>query len=152
MEFLKNTGTPIQILLVEDNPGDVRLAMESFKDGKLRVDVHLAKDGFEAMQFLTRADGYSASPAIDLILLDLNLPRKNGLEVLAELKVDVGLRQTPVIVLTSSNAQGDRDRSAGLGVNSYMNKPLEVDRLLSVVTGIEEYWISLVRIPPGIPA
>ncbi len=138
----------IDILLVEDNPADVRLTIEAFKDGKIANRLHVARDGVEAMNFLNRLPPYEKAIRPDLILLDLNLPRKNGREVLAEVKQSVVLRQIPIVVLTTSKADEDVVRSYDLHANCYISKPIDFERLIQVVRAIETFWISVVKLPP----
>ncbi|CCG09038.1 response regulator [Pararhodospirillum photometricum] len=138
----------MDILLVEDNPGDARLASEAFKEGGLPTILHMVQDGIEAMAFLRREPHYSTVPRPDLILLDLNLPRKDGREVLAELKQDPDLKRIPVIVLTTSQAEADIMRSYDLHANCYIVKPVDFDQFIDVVRGIEQFWCTLVKLPP----
>lgn len=142
----KMVGT-VDILLVEDNPGDARLAAEAFKEGTIPTHLHVVQDGIEAMSFLRREAPYEAAPRPDLVLLDLNLPRKDGREVLAEIKEDPLLRRVPVIVLTTSQAETDVSRSYELHANCYIVKPVDFDRFIDVVRGIEDFWCSLVKLP-----
>ncbi|GAB3120815.1 response regulator [Novispirillum itersonii subsp. nipponicum] len=138
----------IEILLVEDNPGDARLAAEAFKEGTIPTHLHVASDGIEAMAFLRRQGRHESAPRPDLILLDLNLPRKDGREVLAEIKEDPALRRIPVIVLTTSQAESDVSRAYDLHANCYIVKPVDFDRFIDVVKGIEDFWCSLVKLSP----
>ena len=140
-------GRLIDILLVEDNPGDVRLTREALREGGFVNDLHVASDGVEAMAFLHRDTGYADSPVPDLILLDLNLPRKNGLEVLSEIKEDERLRVIPVIVLTSSRAEEDILEAYHHHANCYIAKPVNLDAFLRVVLTIEEFWLGIVQLP-----
>jgi chemotaxis family two-component system response regulator Rcp1 len=135
------------ILLVEDNPGDVRLAMEALKEGTVRNKLNVVPDGVEALAFLHRQGKYATSPRPDLIVLDLNLPRKDGREVLAEIKADGVLKSIPVVVLTTSRAQEDILRSYELHANCYIPKPVDLDQLIDVVKGINEFWFSMVTLP-----
>lgn len=141
-------GNPVDILLVEDNPGDVRLIKEALRDGKLRSTLHVVPDGVEAMAFMRQAGQYVHAPRPDLILLDLNLPKKDGREVLAELKADEGLRPIPVIVLTSSQAEQDILKTYGLNANCYIAKPADLDQFLRAVKAIEDFWLAIVKLPP----
>ena len=141
------TGPRIEILLVEDNPGDVRLTMEVLRESKLINHVSVARDGVEALAFLRREGRYSSASRPHLILLDLNLPRKSGREVLAEIKADTELRRIPVVVLTTSSAENDLVRSYNLHANCYITKPVELDQFVVVVRSIEEFWLSIVRLP-----
>lgn len=139
---------PAQILLVEDNPGDVRLTEEAFKQGRIDNDLHVVSDGNEALNFLYQRGKYEAAPRPDLILLDLNLPRKDGEDVLEELKGDSELRSIPVIVLTSSRAEEDVVRSYELHANAYLTKPVDPDDFIETVRAFEKFWFSVVRLPP----
>jgi chemotaxis family two-component system response regulator Rcp1 len=145
---IEETGKPIEILLVEDNPGDVRLTQEVFKESKIRNKLHVVKDGVEAMDFL-RCHGKSANGMRpDLILLDLNLPKKDGREVLAEIKADDDLKRIPVVVLTISKAEEDILRSYSLHANCYLTKPIEFEQFFNLVKYIEEFWLTIVKLPP----
>jgi CheY-like chemotaxis protein len=137
----------IDILLVEDNPGDVRLTIEALKDGKVRNRLSVAPDGVEAMAFLRQEGKYAGAPRPDLILLDLNLPKKDGREVLAEIKADERLRQIPVVVLTTSSSEQDILHSYDLHANCYIPKPVDLDQFIDVVRGIENFWLTVVRLP-----
>ena len=139
---------PAQILLVEDNPGDVRLTKEAFEHGRIENDLHVVTDGAEALEFLYQRGEYTDAPRPDLVLLDLNLPRKNGDEVLEELKADSDLRSIPVIVLTSSKAEEDIARSYELHANAYLTKPVDPDEFIETVRAFEKFWFSVVRLPP----
>ncbi len=138
---------PVEILLVEDNPGDARLAEEALKENKVRNNLYHVQDGLEAMSFLRRQAGYTDAPPPDLILLDLNLPRKDGREVLAEIKEDPKLRLIPVVVLTTSEAERDLVKTYGLGANAYVVKPIDLDRFIEVVQAIESFWFTIVKLP-----
>jgi CheY-like chemotaxis protein len=139
-------GTPIEILLVEDNPGDVRLTREALKDAKVRNALHVAMDGVEALAFLRKQGKYSAVPRPDLILLDLNLPKKNGREVLEEIKRDDALRHIPVVILTTSQAEQDIAESYRLHANAYVTKPVDLEQFLTVVKSIEQFWLEIVKL------
>ncbi len=139
---------PIEILLVEDNPGDVRLTIEALKEGKIANHMSVAEDGIEAMAFLHREGKYKKAPKPDLILLDLNLPKKNGREVLAEIKVDPYLKSIPVVVLTSSEAEKDIVATYNLHANCYITKPVDFNQFINVVRSIEDFWFKLVKLPP----
>lgn len=146
-----NNGTrcgPIEILLVEDNPGDVRLTIEALKEGKIANQINVAVDGMDAMAFLHREGKYSNAPKPDLILLDLNLPKKNGREVLAEIKIDPNLRCIPVVVLTSSQAEKDIVMTYNLHANCYITKPVDFGQFIDVVKSIEDFWFNVVKLPP----
>lgn len=145
----KNTYyRPIEILLVEDNPGDARLAIEALKDAKVRNNMSIVEDGVEAMDFLHRKGQYADAPRPDVILLDLNLPKKDGREVLSEIKDDESLRRIPVVVLTVSKAEEDILKSYNLHANCFITKPLDLDQFLEVVKSIEAFWLSIVTLPP----
>ena len=139
----KQNGNPIEILLVEDNPGDIRLTKEVFKQSNVRSTLYVAEDGAEALDFL-RHDG-AIRP--DIILLDLNLPKKNGNEVLAEIKQDPELKCIPVVVLTTSQSELDILRAYNLYANCFITKPVDLDEFIRVVKGIENFWMSIVRLP-----
>jgi chemotaxis family two-component system response regulator Rcp1 len=141
-------GDPIEILLVEDNPGDVRLTVEALKDAKVHNNLHVAEDGVEAMVFLRREGKYADAPRPDLILLDLNLPKKDGREVLAEIKGDPDLRRIPVVILTISQDEEDILRSYNLHANCYITKPVNLSQFLKVVKSVEEFWFTIVKLPP----
>jgi CheY-like chemotaxis protein len=143
------TADSVQILLVEDSPGDVRLTQEALREAKITNDLHVVGDGEEAMRFLHRQGGFSKAPRPDLILLDLNLPRKDGREVLAELKHDPELGRIPVVVLTTSSAEQDILDSYDLRVSSYITKPLDLNQFMSVVRSIEGFWLNIVRLRPA---
>ena len=142
------SGKPIEILLVEDNPGDVRLTQEAFTDAKVNNNLSVAGDGEEAMAFLKKEGDYASAPRPDLILLDLNLPRKSGKEVLAEVKTDPDLLSIPVIVMTTSEAEIDIISSYNLHANAYVTKPVDLDYFLDVVSRIEGFWLTIVKLPP----
>jgi two-component system response regulator len=138
----------IEILLVEDSPADVLIAREALTEAKLLNTIHVARDGVEAMNFLRKQGEFASAPRPDLILLDLNLPRKNGREVLAEIKVDDNLKSIPVVVLTTSSAEEDIVRSYNLHANCYVVKPVEFDSFVNAVKSIEQFWFSIVMLPP----
>jgi len=138
---------PIQILLVEDQPADVRLTKEILADGKVAKDVHVATDGEQAMAFLRRQGEFADSPRPDLVLLDLNLPRMDGREVLAQIKSDPDLLRTPVIVLTTSSAERDVLDAYEHRANAYVTKPIDLDEFVSAVASIEQFWLTRVRLP-----
>ncbi len=140
---------PIRILLVEDNPGDVQLTREALRENKVANELFVARDGEEALRFLRHEGTFQKEPRPDLILLDLNLPRKDGREVLAEIKDDPNLRRIPVVILTTSKAEIDILRAYDLHVNCYVTKPLNLDRFLEVVRSIESFWLSIVELPPA---
>ncbi|GJM20995.1 MAG: two-component system response regulator [Planctomycetota bacterium] len=141
------SSTPIQVLLVEDNPGDVRLTREALRESKVRNQLNAVNDGEEAIAFLRRSGRYGEAPRPDLILLDLNMPRKNGREVLAELKSDGDFQQIPVIVLTSSDSERDVSECYELNANSYVRKPVGLDQFFEVIAEIERYWMGVNRLP-----
>ena len=143
---VRTAGDAIEILLVEDNPGDVRLTKEALREAKVRNRLHVAGDGIDALQML-RADG-DGRVRPDIILLDLNLPRKDGREVLADLKSDPELRRIPVVVVTSSEAEQDVLRSYDLHANCYITKPVDLEQFLQVVKSIEDFWLTIVKLPP----
>lgn len=138
---------PVEVLLVEDNPGDIRLTQEAFKDGRVLVNLTVASDGVEAMEVLNRKGAYANSRRPDLILLDLNLPKKNGREVLVEIKADEYLKRIPVIIMTTSKAEQDIHRAYNLNANCYITKPVELDEFLNVVRSIEDFWLTIVTLP-----
>ena len=140
-------GTPIEILLVEDNPGDVRLTREALKDAKVHNNLHVVNDGVRAIEFLRREGEYGGAVRPDLILLDLNLPRMSGREVLREIKSDPELLQIPVVVLTSSQAEQDIAASYELHANCFITKPVDLDQFISVVRSLEDFWLTIVRLP-----
>lgn len=142
-------GQPVEILLVEDNPGDVRLTVDVLKEGRLPNKVSVVHDGVEALAFLRREGQYAAAAFPDLILLDLNLPKKDGREVLEEIKKAPDLRHIPVVVLTSSTADQDILKAYDLHANCYVNKPLDLERFIKVVHSIEEFWFTIVSLPTG---
>ena len=147
MGIPKEACRPIEILMVEDNPGDVRLTVEALKEGKVRNQLHIAKDGMEAMDFLHRRGNYSDVPRPDLILLDLNLPKKDGHEVLAEIKEDPELKRIPVVVLTGSKAGDDILKTYNRHANCYITKPVDWDQFITVVKSINDFWLTIVRLP-----
>ena len=141
-------GRPVEILLVEDNPGDVRLTREALREGKVRNNLAVAADGVEAVAYLRKEGEYAEAVRPDLILLDLNLPRKDGREVLKEIKADPALRNIPVVVLTSSQAEEDIVRAYHLHANCYVTKPVDLDQFIRVVESIEDFWFTIVKLPP----
>jgi CheY-like chemotaxis protein len=142
-------GRPIEILLVEDNPGDVRLTREAFAEGKVRNNLNVARDGVEALMFLRCEGEFQGVPRPDLILLDLNLPRKSGFDVLAELKADEDLRRIPVMVLTTSEIEEDVLRSYELHANCYITKPVNLDQFIQAVMVIKDFWFTIATLPPN---
>jgi two-component system, chemotaxis family, response regulator Rcp1 len=137
----------IEVLLVEDNPGDVRLTKEALREAKVRNNLHVAPDGVEALAFLRREGRYEDAVRPDLVLLDLNLPKKDGREVLEEIKGDPTLRNIPVVVLTSSQAEQDIIRAYDLHANCYVTKPVDLDQFITVVKSIEDFWFTIVKLP-----
>ncbi|OEU55729.1 MAG: response regulator [Desulfuromonadales bacterium C00003096] len=146
---MRQTAKPIEILLVEDNPGDVRLTQEVLRDGKMNNNLYVAKDGVDAVTFLRREGAYTDAPVPDMILLDLNLPKKDGREVLAEIKADPLLKRIPVVVLTTSKAEQDIHKAYDLHANCYITKPVDLDQFIRVVTSIENFWLTIVKLPRG---
>lgn len=145
--MIKTQTRAVEVLLVEDNPGDVRLTQEAFKDGRVNVNLTVAMDGVEAMDVLHRNGLHATKPRPDLILLDLNLPRKNGREVLQEIKADDILKRIPVIVMTTSKAEQDIYRAYNLNANCYVTKPVDLDEFMNVVRSIEDFWLTIVTLP-----
>jgi two-component system, chemotaxis family, response regulator Rcp1 len=139
---------PIEILLVEDDPGDVRLTREALAEGKVRSSLTVARDGFEAVQILRREGPYANAVRPDVILLDLNLPRMDGREVLKAIKSDPRLRRIPVVVLTTSSADEDVIESYDLQANCYITKPIDLEQFMRVVKAVSEFWLEIVRLPP----
>jgi chemotaxis family two-component system response regulator Rcp1 len=147
MNLIGRDAEPIEVLLVEDSPGDVRLTREAFKDAKVYINLRVASDGAEAMQFLNRAGEHANAPRPDLILLDLNLPKKDGREVLEEIKESPTLKSIPVVVLTTSASDADILRSYRLHANCYITKPVGLDGFLEVVRSIDRFWLTVVKLP-----
>ncbi len=137
----------MEVLLVEDSPGDVRLTREALKEGKVRNNLNVVSDGVEAMEYLRRQGPYAAAPRPDIVLLDLNMPRKDGREVLAEMKADKGLRRIPVVILTTSEAEQDILRTYDLHANCYLTKPVDLDQFISIVKSVEDFWLTIVKLP-----
>jgi len=142
-------GSPINILLVEDNAGDVRLTQEALKEGKVRNKLHVVRDGVEALAFLRKEGQHADAPRADIILLDLNLPKKDGREVLAEIKEDPDLRRIPVVILTISQAEEDILKSYNLHANCYVTKPVGLEQFMTVVRSVEDFWLTIVKLPPN---
>ncbi len=140
---------PIDILLVEDSPADVRLTQEALKEAKVLNELHVVHDGVEAMAFLRKQGKYAPAPDPDLVLLDLNLPKKDGREVLAEIKEDDNLKRIPVVVITTSGAEEDVVRSYSLHANAYVTKPVDLKQFLEVIRSIERFWLAVVTLPPS---
>ncbi|MGO8931342.1 MAG: response regulator [Limisphaerales bacterium] len=143
-----NEGRPIEILLVEDSPSDTELTLEALRDFKVRNHVSVVEDGVQAMQFLRREGLYARAPRPDVIMLDLNLPRKDGREVLADIKGDDQLKTIPIVVMTTSRAEQDVLRAYQLNANCYINKPVDFNQFLEVVRTIESFWLYVVTLPP----
>lgn len=141
-------GNPVKILLVEDNPGDIRLTKEALREGKVYNEMHVATDGFEALAFLRQKGQYANAPRPDVVLLDLNLPLMNGVEVLAEIKADPHLKRIPVIVLTTSEDERDILKSYDLHANAYVTKPVDLERFIEIIEQIEGFWLTIVKLPP----
>ena len=137
------------VLLIEDNPGDERLTREALKEGKVYNNFHWVKDGVEAMEFLRRQGKYAEAPRPDIILLDLNLPKKDGREVLQEIKTDEELKRIPVVVLTTSKAEEDVLRTYNLHANCYVTKPVDLEKFIVVVKSIDRFWLTVVTLPPN---
>ena len=149
MNNKQDIGKPIDILLVEDNPGDVRLTQEALKEAKVRNDLHVVRDGVAAMAFLRRQGVYKDVPRPDIILLDLNLPKKSGHEVLTEIKSDDNLKRIPVVILTVSKDEEDIVKSYNRHANCFITKPVDLDQFLIVVKSIEDFWLTIVKLPDG---
>jgi chemotaxis family two-component system response regulator Rcp1 len=149
MEKKQSSLHPIEILLVEDNPGDARLAKEALKESKLMNNLSIAEDGVEAMDFLYRKGKYIDMPRPDLIILDLNLPKKDGREVLAEIKTNDDLKRIPVVILTISKAEEDILKTYNLHANCFISKPIDLDQFIKVVKSIEDFWLTIVKLPNG---
>ena len=139
----------IEILLVEDSPGDVRLTQEALRDAKVQNNLHIVTDGEDAIAFLRRTGSYTEVPRPDLILLDLNLPKKDGREILAEIKADASLQTIPVVVLTTSESEADILQSYQLHANCYITKPVDFEGFMKVIKSIEGFWLSIVKFPPA---
>ena len=147
MTWQKNLR-PIEILMVEDNPGDVRLTREALKGGKVLNEIHVVTDGVAALNFLRRKAPYEDKPRPDLVLLDLNLPKKDGREVLSEMKSDPDLKVIPVVILTTSQAEEDVIRAYNLNCNCYVTKPVDFEQFTRIVQAIEQFWLTIVTLPP----
>jgi len=149
MNTKQPAGKTIEILLVEDNPGDVRLTEEALKEGKIVNRLSVVGDGVEALAFLRREAKYANASRPDLILLDLNLPKKDGREVLAEIKADDDLKRIPVVILTISKAEEDILKTYNLHCNCYITKPVDLSQFLTVVKAVEDFWLTIVKLPPN---
>jgi len=147
VKLLGGEGKTIEVLLVEDSPGDVRLTREAFRDADVSIRLHVASDGVEAMAFLRRQDEHIHAPRPDLILLDLNLPRMDGREVLAQVKEDPSLKTIPTVILTTSEAEADIMKSYELQANAYLSKPVQLDAFESLVNSIKDFWLTRVKLP-----
>ncbi len=144
---VKDLGGPVEILLVEDSPGDVRLTREALKEGKILNNLNVMGDGVEALAFLRKQGPYANATRPDLVLLDLNLPKKDGREVLAEIKNDPDLKRIPVVILTTSSAEKDVLKSYDLHANCYVTKPVDFDQFITVVKSVEDFWLTVVKLP-----
>ena len=147
MKTIGTDASPIEVLLVEDSPGDVRLTREAFKGAKVHINLNVASDGADAMEFLNREGKHAHAPRPDLILLDLNLPKKDGREVLEEVKENPTLKSIPVVILTTSASEADILRSYRLHANCYITKPVGLDGFLEVVKSIDDFWLTVVKLP-----
>ena len=145
---IRETCKPIEILLVEDSPSDVRLTIEALKDAKVSNHLSVVSDGVEAIAFLKKVGKYADSPRPDLIVLDLNLPKKDGREVLGEIKQDENLKLIPVVVITTSKSDEDILKSYNLHANCYITKPIDLEQFMIVVKAIENFWLTIVKLPP----
>jgi two-component system, chemotaxis family, response regulator Rcp1 len=147
MDSIEKHSVALEVLLVEDSPGDVRLTREAFKDAKVHIDLNVASDGAEAMAFLNHEGKFVDAPRPDLILLDLNLPKKDGREVLKEIKENAALKCIPVVILTTSKSEADIMRSYEFHANCYIAKPVDLEGFLTVVKSIDNFWLSVVKLP-----
>ena len=147
---MNNTPTimPVEVLLVEDNPGDAELTRIALQDSKISVNLNVVEDGVEAMAFLRKQERYALMPHPDIVLLDLNLPRKDGREVLAEIKSDHNLKRIPIVVLTTSQSEEDILKAYNLAANCYITKPVDFDQFVKIVQSIENFWFAIVKLPP----
>jgi two-component system, chemotaxis family, response regulator Rcp1 len=147
VKIIGGDGTPIEVLLVEDSPGDVRLTQEAFRDANKAIQLHVVSDGVEAMAFLRREGVHAAAPRPELILLDLNLPKMDGREVLAHIKADTHLKTIPTVILTTSEAEADIVKSYQLQANCYLSKPVQLDAFEALVKSINDFWLTKVKLP-----
>ena len=152
MKHIGIEGAPIEVLLVEDSPGDVRLTKEALRDANPAIHLHVALDGVEAMAFLKRQGAHARAPRPDLILLDLNLPKMDGREVLGQIKADDSLKTIPTIILTTSSAEADIVKSYQLHANCFLSKPVQLDAFESLVKSINEFWLTKAQLPPTEPS
>jgi CheY-like chemotaxis protein len=141
-------GEPLEVLLVEDNPGDARLTRLALEEGKMCINLKVVEDGVEALAFLRQEGKYADAPHPDLVLLDLNLPKKSGLEVLAEIKEDKRLKRLPVVILTTSQAEEDIVKAYNLYANCFITKPVDFSQFVTIVKSVEEFWFTIVKLPP----
>lgn len=148
MSDQNTSGDPVDILLVEDNPGDVRLTKEAFKEGNIHNELHVTTNGMEALDFLHQRGEYEDAPRPAIVLLDLNLPRKDGDEVLEEIRSDPDINNLPVIILTSSSAEEDVAQSYDLQANAFLTKPVSPEEFVDTVKSFQQFWLSVVRLPP----
>jgi two-component system, chemotaxis family, response regulator Rcp1 len=147
MKIIGGDGMPIEVLLVEDSPGDVRLTKEVFREANTAIYLHVASDGLEAMAFLRRQGAHAHAPRPDLILLDLNLPKMDGREVLAQIKKDESLKTIPTVILTTSHSQADIVKSYQLQANCYLSKPVQLEAFESLVKSINDFWLTKAKLP-----
>ncbi|MDD5241080.1 MAG: response regulator [Sulfuricella sp.] len=147
---MKYPANAVDILLVEDNPGDVRLTEEALKESRIAVNMRVARDGIEALEMLRGEGGYADQSLPDLILLDLNMPRMDGREVLRQIKSDDRLKHIPVVVLTTSEAEKDIIQAYGLHANCYITKPVELEEFMEIIKSIEGFWLTVVKLPDGL--
>ena len=147
MTIKPGDSPPVEILLVEDNPGDYRLTQEALREGKVYNNLHWVQDGVEALEFLRQRGRYADVPRPDIVLLDLNLPKKDGREVLSEMKGDASLRTIPVVILTTSQAEEDVVRSYDLHANCYVTKPVDLEKFITVVQSIDRFWLTIATLP-----
>ena len=146
---MKNKFKAVEILLIEDNPGDVRLTVEALKESKIINNLNVVDDGIEALSYLQKEGIYKDKPRPDLIILDLNLPKKDGREVLGEIKSEDSLKQIPIVILTTSEAEEDIIKSYELHANCYITKPVNMEQFIKVVKSVGDFWFSIVMLPPG---
>jgi len=147
MTILMKEMKIVEVLLVEDNPGDVRLTEEALKEGKLKVNLNVVMNGEDAIMFLRKQGRYADVPQPDIILLDLNIPRKSGIEVLEDIKQDARLRYIPVVVLTTSSAEEDILKTYNLHANCYITKPVDFEQFINVIRKVEDFWLTIVKLP-----